>query len=679
MTFRILACFLICSLAAASARGQKQTSPSYDVEHYHISLDFSDMSKKTLKGETRITLRRLDNSGELAFDLLGPKATNVSFGDKKLKFSQKDGRLSVELPGGFPTEDTATIAIAYEGSPPEPSRFGGVYFSDTMIYNLGVTIGDIPHNYGKVWFPCQDNFTDKATYSYRITAPKGYKAVANGVLTDSLKQKDGGYAWEWKLGLPVSTYLASFAVARYVAVKDIYKGMEGEIPISIYVLPGQEADAGASFANLKKGLAAFEEMFGPYVWPRVGYVAVTMQGGAMEHATNVAYPQSHIDGTDKHDRLWAHELSHSWFGNLVTCASAGDMWLNEGFARYCEALYFERIKGEEAFRKYVQFFQSRVLRRTHIVDGGYFSVANIPESITYGSTVYDKGAMVAHTLRYYLGEERFFELIRQYMKAKKFGNATSEDFRQIMGMLEPDQLNNFFIGWVYSPGFPLYRLESWRAERAEADSFRVALKIEQRGVERGLVTRANRFDALALAADGREYRARVFQEAPDDSVVFSAPFEPAAVILDPDANIMDAGINQLLDISSPDSFPLPNLDLKITAEAVGEIPARVQATYEFHQVLRNGASPAERSWRVAGLTPEGFRASAVFDANPAELFQPNVLRDAEENGKKPALFYREKDFQPWEKIAEAKDFSSKKQIRIETGELKTGQYAVFLE
>ena len=607
MTFRILAALLLCLTALAPARAQQNDAPAYDVEHYHIALDFSDMTKHKLEGEARITLRRLDDSDALVFDLLGPGATDVTHRGKKLKFAQKEGRLTVELPGDFPKGDTTTLVVAYEGAPPDPSRFGGVYFTDTMIYNLGVTIGDIPHNYGKVWFPCRDNFTDKATYSYRIAAPKGYKAVANGVLTDSVKQKDGGYVWAWQLDLPVPTYLASFAVARYVAVEDVYEGMEREIPISIYVLPGQEADARASFANLKKGLAAFEEMFGPYVWPRVGYVAVTMAGGAMEHATNVAYPQSFIDGTDQHDRLWAHELSHSWFGNLATCASAGDMWLNEGFARYCEALYFERLKGEEAFRKYVQFFQSRVLRRTHIVDGGYFSVANVPQNITYGSTVYDKGAMTAHTLRYYLGEDRFFELIRQYLQAKKFGNATTEDFRKIMGMMEPDQLDNFFVGWVYSPGFPLYRLRRWNAAAANADSFRVALHIQQQGIARGLMTRANRFDVLALAEDGREFRARVLQEAPDDSAVFVAPFAPAAVLLDPDANIMDAGVNQLFRIAAPDSFPTPNLDLIITAKETGAQPAVLQASYIFQQITKSGAAPAQRFWEISGLGARGLR------------------------------------------------------------------------
>ena len=127
-----------------------------------------------------------------------------------------------------------------------------------------------------------DEFTDKSTYSFHIRTQNGKMAVCNGLLTDSLTLADSTRVWSWQLDLPVPTYLVSMAVGNYMCYSDTYQGMERVIPIQIYAAPNIYPNIPGSFVHLKEVLHQFETHFGPYRWPRVGYVCVAMTGGAID-------------------------------------------------------------------------------------------------------------------------------------------------------------------------------------------------------------------------------------------------------------------------------------------------------------------------------------------------------------------------------------------------------------
>ena len=172
-------------------------------------------------------------------------------------------------------------------------------------------------------------------------------------------------------------------------------------------LPGDTTNMKLSFTHLDEAMQAFEGRFGAYRWPKVGFSAVPFNAGAMEHATCIAYPKSLLDGTTNYETLMAHELSHHWWGDLVTCRTAEDMWLNEGWASFCEMLFTEALYGEEAYRDAVRDNHKDVLLYAHRSDGGRFPVSGIPLNITYGDHVYNKGADVARNLRSFMGDEDF--------------------------------------------------------------------------------------------------------------------------------------------------------------------------------------------------------------------------------------------------------------------------------
>src|SRR6185503_7678201 len=156
-----------------------------------------------------------------------------------------------------------------------------------------------------------------------------------------------------------------------------------------------------------------------------------------------------------------------------------DMWLNEGWASYSESIFLEKVYGKEVYKEEVRKNHKNVLQNTHIRDGGYRAVSGVPHEYTYGSTVYDKGADVAHTLRTYMGDSIFFSCLTSYLNAFKFNHASSYDFRDFLSQCSGMDLTSFFSNWVFNPGFPHFSIDSFFVAQ-NASSYDVTVFIRQR-------------------------------------------------------------------------------------------------------------------------------------------------------------------------------------------------------
>src|SRR5205085_12572700 len=160
--------------------------------------------------------------------------------------------------------------------------------------------------------------------------------------------------------------------------------------------------------------------YGPYPFEKIGYSIVPNTFGGMEHASQITMSQAFMTFTPDNEKLWAHELSHMWWGDKVTCETAGDMWLNEGWASYNEAFIKQVVYGEAAYRDYIRKNHREVLQFTHIIDGSYLSFINVPHAYTYGNTVYSKGEDIVHTLRYYMGDSAFFNACKYHQNNRAY-------------------------------------------------------------------------------------------------------------------------------------------------------------------------------------------------------------------------------------------------------------------
>jgi aminopeptidase N len=655
---------------------------TFDVERYNIHLDFSDFSSRKLSGFTEIRIKRILNMPTIKFDLAGYTVSKVELLGKTLQYKKDSLKLIITIPEEI-QDEYLTLKIHYQGQPPKPLSFGGIYFSDSYIYNLGVGIGAKNPAFGRVWFPCIDNFTDKALYEYYVRVPEAKTAVCNGTLQSRTVHEDRTATYHWKLRDPIPTYLASFAISEYVAVRDTVLLQKGKIPIEIWVPPGQEEATRGSFKNLKLGVQHFESLFGAYLWERIGYVAVPMKGGAMEHATNIAYPVHFIDGSEKEDRLWAHELAHSWFGNLVTCPSAKEMWLNEGFARYCEALYFEGKDGKPSFDRYMQKIQASVLTGTHLRDGGYFAVCPVPDSLTYSSTVYDKGALIAHSLRGCMPDTQYFRALSGYMNTYQFGNGSTAVLEDYLSKAAKRDLKLFFGSWVYNKGYPLFELMGFQTKSISKDSFITTADISQRIIEMKQLANDTPIEVMFTGPNGQIKLSSVIINGESTKAECHSRFKPEAVIIDPYQKMPDAAIDQLYNVGTQDSvLSLTDADMTMSiakSKQSGIVQLRKIYTPPFVKSPTTAVKTlalSNKYWSIYGMIPNSSKAKLHFKIRPARYFSAEQLKGVEP--KTVAVWHRPNPQSDWKMINKAKPFDAYTEIELEVANVQTGEYALGL-
>jgi aminopeptidase N len=454
-----------------------QRIDSFDVQHYHINLSIRQLSSRQISGFTDLKIKsNLNGLSRVRLNLLGLNVTAITQNDSQLIFVRLDDHLFIELNQSVSKNDSTTLRVYYHGQPQADPRWGGFFFSGNYAYNMGVGMGSIPHTFGRCWYPCVDNFTDRATYEFTITTDSGFTAVCGGLLINQTHAGDSSI-WHWKLHQTIPTYLSSVAVGKYVFVKNTYKG----IPVWLAVQANDTNNLKASFAPLFDALDCFESRFGPYLFDRVGFVGVPFNAGAMEHAANIAYPLYAINGTLANETLLAHELSHHWWGNLVTCSSSADMWLNEGWASFCEAVYLECRYGKQAYDDNIRSKCTDVNLNAARQDGGWLPVSGVGFTNTYGRHVYTKGALVAHNLRVTMGDSAFFAACRSYLNKYKFMDASSITLRNEFQPFAPYPLQSFFEAMVFDSGQVSVAIELLRETTNDLGEFSTYLKLKETG------------------------------------------------------------------------------------------------------------------------------------------------------------------------------------------------------
>lgn len=441
-------------------------SDTLHIAHYDLSIDISDFNTQIIKGIAALQIVSKINGLE-TIDLDLTLATDSVLNDHiSLPYTQSGDHLLISLPSALNSNDTANITIHYHGIP-TGADFGGFYFFSNNAYNIGVSLYDIPHSFGRAWYPCLDIFTDKATYDFHIETTMDKSAICGGMLNRIDTLDNGHLNWNWELSKPAPSYLTSMAVGNYHLFQDTVHSMSGIIPLQIYVPASYLDKVAGSFANWRRVFHAYEKRYGAYRWDKVGYVGITYLPGAMEHIMNIAYPTTFITGNLTYEALYAHEMSHSWFGNLVTCLRAEEMWLNEGFASYSETLFAEELYPNEdpysdGGKNTTREMLVQTLKTAFCQDGGYFALNDVPQTATYGVHSYQKGANIVHTLRHYLGDSVYFPAIQQMLETYAFKNINSQGLFDFLSQATGQNLTDFYEGWVNQPGLPHFSIDSIR-------------------------------------------------------------------------------------------------------------------------------------------------------------------------------------------------------------------------
>ncbi|OYU96109.1 MAG: hypothetical protein CFE21_06775 [Bacteroidetes bacterium B1(2017)] len=431
-----------------------QRVDSVDVYYYNIHVNLQNITSKQIQGTCKINCTALFNqTRSLVLDLQNLPVSQVLCNNKNTYFSQTDSTLHINLTESFQKGDSINLEVSYAGSPVKDARWGGFFFNGNYAFNMGVGMASNPPNFGRCWFPCIDNFTDRAKYEFHITTDTGFMAVCSGLQDPATINGNGSITWNWHLNQSIPTYIANVAVSKYVLINSSYSGIARNIPISLAVSAADTLKAKASFAKLNDALSCFESKFGPYLFDRVGYVGVPFTSGAMEHACNISFPLYAVDGSTNYETLMAHELSHHWFGNLVTTRTASDMWLNEGWASYCEALFLECVYGKATYEEKMNSELFEVLRWAHVRDKGYKPVSGVPLAQTYGTHVYTKGSLMVHSLRMLINNDTaFFNTVKTYLAANRFKDVSTSDLQAHFEKRFGGMIAAFFNSYIYDKG-----------------------------------------------------------------------------------------------------------------------------------------------------------------------------------------------------------------------------------
>lgn len=439
---------------------ENKRSDTIDVIKYTINLDITDFSNQKIKGNTVIRLApKLNSQNHVCLDLLKMTVDSIKVLSNLITYSYNDTLLIANLPTIINTVDTIDLTVYYHGVPQgDPAGWGGFSFNGNYAYNLGVGFGAKPHNYGRVWFPCFDNFVEKSRYEFNIITDPLKSAYCNGYLVSD-NTASGKRTRSWKLDQQIPSYLASVAVADYAQVNMNIAALNGNLPAIIAARASDTTAVKNGFVHLPNAVQGFENYYGPYVWNRVGYCLVPFNSGAMEHATNISYPQAATAITYESE-LMAHELSHHWWGDLMTCETQEDMWLNEGMASYSERLFLEWTYDYQRYIDEVKTVHDDIVKYIHLREKGFRAISGIPHQYTYGDHVYKKGADVAHTLRSYMGDAAFFNGLKYVLQQKAYKNMNSIEFRDLLQTSSGQNLTSFFDNWVLNGGWPHFSIDS---------------------------------------------------------------------------------------------------------------------------------------------------------------------------------------------------------------------------
>jgi len=440
-------------LTSLPAKNAFVDQDNFDLTAVKLELQV-DPDVAVLNGIATLTFQATEDLSSLFLDFANSmNATAIHSESRSLTMIQRPNDL---LEIGFntliPAGAAVTIAITYNGDP-VGTGFGS--YARQLHNGVGI-IWTLSEPYGaKSWWPTKQDLNDKIDVTQvQVTIPENLTAVSNGLLQGTTLS-NGYKTMLWKHNYPIPAYLIAFAVTNYTQFTQNFNGVRATFPIDNYVYPENLASAQQSTAVTIPIMEYFEQSFGPYPYDSEKYGHAQFGwGGGMEHTT-LSFMGSFSQN------LIAHELAHQWFGNLVTCGSWQDIWLNESFATYATGKSMEAVNGDAAFENWRLGTVNSVTDQ----DGGsvYVPAADTlsVSRVFNGRLSYRKGSMVIHMLEQQLGAAVFKQVIENYLNDPqlKFAYAKTEDFIRIAQETSGQDLQEFFNDWIYGEGFPSYQLK----------------------------------------------------------------------------------------------------------------------------------------------------------------------------------------------------------------------------
>jgi len=481
----------VLALAAGTAPSARSDEPyarsrDYDLQHSKIALKF-DLEKKQVIGDVTHSLTILrDGTTRIWFDSVGLSIHTVTVNKAAAKFDTTEERLIVALPGEAKAGEKFDVEIKYDGKPTK-----GMYFI--------LPDKDYPDRPRQVWtqgesedtrnyLPTYDEPNDRLTTDTILTVPASWVTVANGKLMSVTEAGNGMKTWTWKESQPSSTYLITVVAGEFDEKKEAWRG----IPVTYYAPKGRGDRLEINYNRTPQMMDLFSKEFGvEYPWEQYAQVMVDdFVAGGMENSSattntseSLVHPKLASEYALGQDDLISHELTHQWFGDLVTCKDWANVWLNEGFATFGEMLWqeahygkdradYERWKDAREWFGRPNLFKKPMVRRDFAEDSDEFD-----------GNAYGKGGWVLYMLRRHLGEDAFYTGLKHYLQTNRGKNVVTADFAKAMEEATHRNIDEFLGQWVYGAGAPRFEVKYVYDE----GKHQVALTVKQTQKREGAV------------------------------------------------------------------------------------------------------------------------------------------------------------------------------------------------
>jgi len=455
-----LVLILVLASSAFAARVERLID-TWRPEHYLVNLTLNDQLSELTSASARINVLILKQTNLIDLDFGELTIDTVTLDSQPVSFTHKKGKLYVNLPVLANRGRRFVVTVNYHGKPKE-----GLILTkdkDGKPSAVGDNWPDRVHH----WIPALDHPSAKATITFNITAPAREEVVANGRLDHVETSANGQRTWTFSEGVPIPPYCMIIGVGQFARLEPTQKAVT---PLSYYVARSESQLAQKGFAPAIPSLQFFTQTVGPYPYEKLALIVGATRFGGMENSSAIVFTNNLFNRASSarmsaiygipagNVSLIAHEIAHQWFGDSVTESTWSDLWLSEGFATYFAGLFLQRFEGEEAFQVYMKDAGARVFayekeRLTPIFDR---DTENLLDLLNANS--YQKGAWVLHMLRSSLGDDAFFQGIRNYYEAHKHSTASTEHLRVALEQASGKNLRAFFARWVYESGHPQYEL-----------------------------------------------------------------------------------------------------------------------------------------------------------------------------------------------------------------------------
>lgn len=461
---------------------------------FHIKKNFRDIANYKSDTTLNVNYYKLELAVQTAPNLLTGKVTinstvtaasinslfydlsnaltvdSVTSAAGAISFSHINDKIQITLPRSFTQNELTSIIIYYHGLP-DPTGFGSFEFGS---HNNTPVTWTLSEPFGSSdWFPCKNVPDDKAdSCDVWITCAENFTAVSNGLLKEVTANDNGTKTYKWHGSYPIANYLISLAITNYTQYDLYFKYSPSDsMPFNNFIYPEHFVTLKPQLDKTIDMLRFYSSIYGlyPFIKEKYGHAEFGRLAG-MEHQTisSMGYWS---------DDIIAHELTHQWFGDKITCKDWHHIWLNEGFATYGEALYEEHVRGKIGYEGFMQAIMNNAKNAQGSI---YVQDIESVEEIFDGTRTYAKGGTVLHMLRNVIGDSLYFASIKRYAAdtALAYKNAVTEDFQRNVEAVTGQNLNYFFRQWIYGENYPKYNV-SINSSDAGNGFYNTSVKIEQ--------------------------------------------------------------------------------------------------------------------------------------------------------------------------------------------------------